>query len=371
MTQLSVPSQPTSLSAPAPAAGHASIGAAADAAPDFAALLDAQIALPAKDGPATEIIAALLPAEAPQAAGSADMASGNPPTAPDLIALLPALAGQMPVTTSEAPAEPVGPETAPAALPPALAAAADTAGQLAAAVHAPAATAPRNAALGATQAEAAVPIVAQIAVDGAAAPARAQADRPGADVALPGGLPDGRVETKAPLPLAAADQAAALAGAAGAATHAHQAGQTGTAPATLRIDTPVGSRGWDAEVGQKVVLMVNRMESRAELTLTPPQLGRIEVTISVNGDQTSAAFVSASPAAREALEQALPRLRDMLAEAGIALGQTSVNAESPRRDGEGPSTRTPGGSRAAPAPTAAAGSGPWLRRGEGLIDTFA
>ncbi|MCZ7653502.1 MAG: hypothetical protein M5R42_03260 [Rhodocyclaceae bacterium] len=49
------------------------------------------------------------------------------------------------------------------------------------------------------------------------------------------------------------------------------------------MSTPVGGRGWDAEVGQKIVLMVSRQDSRAELTLTPPQLGKIEVTISMNG----------------------------------------------------------------------------------------
>ena len=102
--------------------------------------------------------------------------------------------------------------------------------------------------------------------------------------------------------------------------------RTAEAPAVSRIDTPVGARGWDAEVGQKVVWMVNRTESRAELTLTPPQMGKVDVTLTISGEQTHANFVAASPAAREALEQALPRLREILADAGITLGQASVNA---------------------------------------------
>jgi flagellar hook-length control protein FliK len=117
--------------------------------------------------------------------------------------------------------------------------------------------------------------------------------------------------------------------------------------------------------------MVNRLESRAELTLTPPQMGRVEVSISVNGDQTSAAFVSASPAAREALEQALPRLREILAEAGITLGQASVNAESPRQDREGTPAEQRGGNRNVESAGAAAPPVQWLRRSEGLVDTFA
>jgi flagellar hook-length control protein FliK len=143
------------------------------------------------------------------------------------------------------------------------------------------------------------------------------------------------------------------------------------APA-LRVDTPVSARGWDDEVGQKLVWMVNRNESRAELTLTPPHLGKVEVTISTSGDQTTALFVSASQTARDALESALPRLREMLAEAGITLGQASVNAESPQRgNDDGRDGARPGRESSAATATPSAAAGPWLGRGSGLIDTFA
>lgn len=151
---------------------------------------------------------------------------------------------------------------------------------------------------------------------------------------------------------------------------------SGNAPGTeasFKVDTPAGARGWDADFSQKLVWMVHREESRAELILNPPQLGKVEVTISVNGDQTSASFVSASPAAREVLEQALPRLREILADAGITLGQASVNAEStPREKGENPANaHRDGRDRNALAATGAGASADRVRRGSGLIDTFA
>jgi len=138
----------------------------------------------------------------------------------------------------------------------------------------------------------------------------------------------------------------------------------------LHIAKPVGARGWDADVGQRLVWMVGRDEGRAELTLTPPQLGRIEVSLTTSGDQTNALFVAASPVTRDALENALPRLRELLADAGITLGQASVSADSPR---EGDDRQAGGDNRGtahgdAP-PTADAP--PWLQRGRGLIDTFA
>ena len=175
-------------------------------------------------------------------------------------------------------------------------------------------------------------------------------------------------------PLAAATAVATAASDApisGATPLAHNTAAAGT-PSSTRIDTPVGNRGWDSEFAQKVVLLANRHEGRAELTLTPPQLGKVEITISVNGDQSSATFVSASPAAREALEQALPRLREMMAEAGISLGQASVSAESAQRgQDEAPTAGRDGRGSGAEAPRAAETAAQWVRRSNGLIDTFA
>ncbi|GAB1394018.1 hypothetical protein MASR1M60_21820 [Rhodocyclaceae bacterium] len=97
---------------------------------------------------------------------------------------------------------------------------------------------------------------------------------------------------------------------------------------TMTISQPVGEAGWGQEVGQRIVWMANRSEGKAELVLTPPQMGRVEVSLTVSGDQASASFASANPVVREALESALPRLREALAEAGIQLGQAQVGAEN-------------------------------------------
>lgn len=97
---------------------------------------------------------------------------------------------------------------------------------------------------------------------------------------------------------------------------------------TARIQQPVGAPGWGGELSQKVVWMVGQQKQSAELQLNPPNLGPLEVRISLNQDQMSATFVSHHAAVREAIEAALPRLREMLADNGIALGNVSVGAES-------------------------------------------
>jgi flagellar hook-length control protein FliK len=88
------------------------------------------------------------------------------------------------------------------------------------------------------------------------------------------------------------------------------AAQPGSPVQAAAIPVPVGAQGWGAQVGDRLIWMAGRQEGRAELVLTPPQLGRIEVSLTVSGDQTNALFVSSNPAVREALESALPVLID-------------------------------------------------------------
>lgn len=109
--------------------------------------------------------------------------------------------------------------------------------------------------------------------------------------------------------------------------------QTNGSPASpaLRVDTPLGQAGWHEEMGQKLTWMVGNNRQQADLVLTPPQLGRVEVSLTMNGDQATAIFTSTNPAVREALENSLHRLREVLAEAGVSLGQTQVGSQSPNQ----------------------------------------
>lgn len=353
MTQMSV--APPSMPVVAPSQTAAAPGATADsAAPpegdiDFAAVLQAQIAQPAKDAPETEIIAAVMPSRTAEAAD--EMAPTEAlPVAPDLAALL---AGLMPPAATQTPVDPGQQTEEPAREQLTLAAT-------------------TNAALAIANPAAPAQTTVEVPVGQEDIPSTMQPARETTGLAAQPVQHEAFATTIAAdpqMPVAAAENANPSSSAQ-AATLAHAA-PAGDAPSIVRVDTPVGNRGWDAEIGQKVVLLVNRQESRAELTLTPPHLGKVEVSISVNGDQTSATFVSASPAAREALEQALPRLREILAEAGITLGQASVNAESARRDKDGSPTQGRGDGQDTDAARSAAAPTQWMRRSNGLIDTFA
>ncbi|MFZ6744178.1 flagellar hook-length control protein FliK [Undibacterium sp. JH2W] len=98
--------------------------------------------------------------------------------------------------------------------------------------------------------------------------------------------------------------------------------------AAEQIAPRVGSNGWDKAVGQKVVWMVGEGLQSAELTLNPPDLGPLQVVLKVSNDQANASFTSAQPEVREALEAALPRLKQMLSDAGVQLTGFSVNSQA-------------------------------------------
>jgi flagellar hook-length control protein FliK len=100
----------------------------------------------------------------------------------------------------------------------------------------------------------------------------------------------------------------------------------------------------------------------------------------MNGDQATATFTSANASVREALENAMPRLREILQGSGVSLGQTDVGAESSQQSaGRGENGDNPARGRgrdvdtAAPHGLALGENAPadWLRRGDGLVDTFA
>ncbi|HEY0847059.1 MAG TPA: flagellar hook-length control protein FliK [Noviherbaspirillum sp.] len=148
-----------------------------------------------------------------------------------------------------------------------------------------------------------------------------------------------------------------------------------------RLTPRVGTPAWDQALGQKVVWMVAGEQQSASLTLNPPDLGPLQVVLNVSNSQASATFTAAQPEVRQALEAALPKLREMLGEAGIQLGQASVNSGAPNQQGAfdqsaadassrgqghadhrdaGADTESPRVSRVRPATS-----------GLGMVDTFA
>jgi len=98
------------------------------------------------------------------------------------------------------------------------------------------------------------------------------------------------------------------------------------AAASEELTAHVGTDAWNDQVGQKVVYMVGAEDQVASLTLNPPDLGPLQVVLSVSNGQADVTFSAEQLEVRQALENALPRLQEMMSESGIALGNATVNA---------------------------------------------
>lgn len=147
----------------------------------------------------------------------------------------------------------------------------------------------------------------------------------------------------------------------------------------LRLNTPLTNRSWGEDLGQKIIWMVTREVQTAELHLNPPLLGPLDIVLSVSGDQASALFASPHSSVRLAVEQALPKLREMLADNGITLGNTTVGDHLPENRQGGTENRQQGRGGLPVSADGAPSSGispngltvlPG-RRHEGMVDIFA
>lgn len=106
--------------------------------------------------------------------------------------------------------------------------------------------------------------------------------------------------------------------------------RVGGATPAPEIRSPLGTTAWADELGSRVTWMVERGEQVASLKLSPEHLGPLEVRIAVREGETSIWFGAAQADTRAALEQSLPRLREMLGASGLSLANAGVFSHTPR-----------------------------------------
>jgi len=151
----------------------------------------------------------------------------------------------------------------------------------------------------------------------------------------------------------------------------------GTAHPQHELATPLGHAAWGDDFAQKLLWFSGNDRQQAQLTLNPPQLGQIEITLNIDKDVTSAHFASAYADVRSTIESSLPRLREMFAGAGVELGQVTVGSESHRQPPEArqDAAQSPRGRADKAILGVASGAGQQVhtlatQRGNALVDLF-
>ncbi len=146
---------------------------------------------------------------------------------------------------------------------------------------------------------------------------------------------------------------------------------------SMSVPQRVGAADWGQAVGERLMWMVKGDQQMAELKITPPNLGPLEVKLTINNDQASVAFLSNHAAVRDALEAAIPRLREMMAQDALNLVNVDVGAnrqQSQSQTGGTGGQNASGSGVDADAAGSTDGEQPLqagtLQSGNGLVDMF-
>ena len=104
---------------------------------------------------------------------------------------------------------------------------------------------------------------------------------------------------------------------------------------TYVMDTPVESDEWGAVFSKRINFLVKNSVQTAELRLDPPEMGRVNIKIKMSQDGAASIQIHAQHAnVRDAIETAMPRLRELLSESGIGMGNVDVSTQFSQRQNE-------------------------------------
>jgi len=98
------------------------------------------------------------------------------------------------------------------------------------------------------------------------------------------------------------------------------------------IGAAVQSPAWSQGLTERVTWMLQGNVQAAELKLNPAHLGPLEVKLAIQDDKASITFVTGHAQVKEAIDTAMPRLREMLEQQGLDLADVDVSQYSDAKD---------------------------------------
>ncbi|PMG69971.1 flagellar hook-length control protein FliK [Vibrio lentus] len=82
------------------------------------------------------------------------------------------------------------------------------------------------------------------------------------------------------------------------------------------------------QVAEKVQMMMSKNLKNLDMRLDPPELGQMKIRMTMNNDVANVHFTVSNQQARDVIEQTLPRLKEMLAQQGMQLADSSVQQQN-------------------------------------------
>lgn len=124
--------------------------------------------------------------------------------------------------------------------------------------------------------------------------------------------------------------------------------QAATTTMQASIHSNVSSPQWQHSLGDQVSWMVSGKFHSAELKLHPAHLGPLEVKLHMHDDnKASVHFVSSHAVVRDAVDAAIPRLRELFEQQGLNLANVDVSAQGQQQQSMGGNGDSPGGNATA------------------------
>jgi len=100
------------------------------------------------------------------------------------------------------------------------------------------------------------------------------------------------------------------------------------------IAVNVQNQNWSQQMTQQVSYMVKGGVQQAEIKLNPANLGPMEIKLALQDDQASVQFVTQHAVVRDALDSAIPKLKEMLEQQGLNLSDVDVSTQSEQQGRE-------------------------------------
>jgi hypothetical protein len=89
-------------------------------------------------------------------------------------------------------------------------------------------------------------------------------------------------------------------------------------------------------LAQRMVAQAQRGQWQLRFALNPQNLGRVEIDMQMRGGELEATFAALNPATRELLQEALPRLREMLQQSGMDVASLNIGSGGAFKNGGQP-----------------------------------
>ncbi|WP_318446360.1 flagellar hook-length control protein FliK [Photobacterium leiognathi] len=82
------------------------------------------------------------------------------------------------------------------------------------------------------------------------------------------------------------------------------------------------------QISERINMMMAKNLKQVDIRLDPPELGKIQIKLTLNQDQASVQFTVNNSQIRDMVEHAMPRLREMMHQQGLQLAQGSVSQDN-------------------------------------------